>query len=496
MAMAQEARSLQLPRLKKYYQKKMMTDLPQIQAIEGACEACLQGKQHKKPFPSRTSWRAKAVLELIHTDVCGPMRTPSHEQNRYFILFIDDYSRMTWVYFMREKSEVFKVFKKFKNLVEKQSGRSIKVLRSDRGKEYNNSEFDKFCEEEGIEHQTTVSYNPQQNGVSERKNRTVMEMARSMLQEKHLPKAFWAEAVYTAVYLLNRCPTKAVQNMTPIEAWSGKKPSAKHLRVFGSICYVHIPTEKRHKLEEKTEKGIFLGYSTQSKGYRIYNLKTKKLIISRDVEFDEDAMWNWDEEKVEIQSVMIPKETPPQQQQEEGTDQAEMERRSQQAPGSPRRPPSSEEIEEETPPRRTKLLSDIYETCNFIMLEPENFETAVKHKVWASKKQATVAQSSAEAEYIAAAATSSIAIWLRRILEDMGEKQEEPTTIYCDNKSAIAITKNPVQHSRTKHIDIKYHSLREATTRGEIELKYCSTEEQLADIFTKALPQTNSKNYA
>ncbi|KAK4395496.1 Retrovirus-related Pol polyprotein from transposon TNT 1-94 [Sesamum angolense] len=243
-------------------------DLPQIQAVEGACEACLQGKQHKKPFPSRTSWRAKAVLELIHTDVCGPMRTPSHEQNRYFILFIDDYSRMTWVYFMREKSEVFKVFKKFKNLVEKQSGRSIKVLRSDRGKEYNNSEFDKFCEEEGIEHQTT--------------------------------------------YLL---------------------------------CT--YSNREKHKLEEKTEKGIFLGYNTQSKGYRIYHLKTKKLIISRDVEFDEDAMWNWDEEKVERQSVMIPKETPPQQQ-EEGTDQAEMERRSQQAPVSPRRPPPSEEIEEET----------------------------------------------------------------------------------------------------------------------------------------------------
>ncbi|KAL0423748.1 UNVERIFIED_CONTAM: Retrovirus-related Pol polyprotein from transposon TNT 1-94 [Sesamum radiatum] len=86
-------------------------------------------------------------------------------------------------------------------------------------------------------------------------------------------------------------------------------------------------------------------------------------------------------------------------------------------------------------------------------------------------------------------ATSNQATWLRRILEDMGEKQEEPTTIYCDNKSAIAITKNPVQHNRTKHIDIKYHSLREATTRGEIELKYCSTEEQLADIFTKALPR-------
>ncbi|KAK4382390.1 Retrovirus-related Pol polyprotein from transposon TNT 1-94 [Sesamum angolense] len=145
--------------LKILHQKKMMTDLPQIQAVEGASEACLQGKQHKKPFPSGTSWRAKAVLELIHTDV----------------------------------------FKKFKNLVEKQSGRSIKVLRSDRGKEYNNLEFDKFCEEEGIEHQTTVSYNPQQNGVSERKNRTVMEMARSMLEEKHLLKAFWAEAVHCSL---------------------------------------------------------------------------------------------------------------------------------------------------------------------------------------------------------------------------------------------------------------------------------------------------------
>ncbi|KAL0364520.1 UNVERIFIED_CONTAM: hypothetical protein Sangu_0549600 [Sesamum angustifolium] len=107
-----------------------------------------------------------------------------------------------------------------------------------------------------------------------------------------LAKSFLGRSSLHCSLSTQQCPTKAVQNMTPIEAWSGKKPSAKHLRVFGSICYVHIPTEKRHKLEEKTEKGIFLGYSTQSKGYRIYNLKTKKLIISRDVEFDEDAMWN------------------------------------------------------------------------------------------------------------------------------------------------------------------------------------------------------------
>ncbi|KAL0319034.1 UNVERIFIED_CONTAM: Retrovirus-related Pol polyprotein from transposon TNT 1-94 [Sesamum angustifolium] len=258
---------------------------------------------------------------------------------------------------MREKSEVFKVFKKFKNLVEKQSGRSIKILRSDRGKEYNNSEFDKFCEEEVSNIKLLSVINPQQNGVSERKNnRTVMEMARSMLQEKHLPKAFWAESsLHCSLSTQQVSHQGGSKHDDSNRSVSGKKPSAKHLRVFGSICYVHIPTEKRHKLEEKTEKGIFLGYSTQSKGYRIYNLKTKKLIISRDVEFDKDAMWNWDEEKVERQSVMIPKETPPQQQHEEGTDQAEMERRSQQAPGSPRRPPPSEESEKESIATNYKL---------------------------------------------------------------------------------------------------------------------------------------------
>ncbi|KAL0375559.1 UNVERIFIED_CONTAM: Retrovirus-related Pol polyprotein from transposon TNT 1-94 [Sesamum calycinum] len=127
-------------------------------------------------------------------------------------------------------------------------------------------------------------------------------------------------------------------------------------------------------------------------------------------------------------------------------------------------------------------ISEESERAYSLHKEPRNIHMGFQEK-------ATVAQSSAEAEYIAAAATSNHAIWLRRILEDMGEKQEEPTTIYCDNKSAIDITKNLVQHNRTKHIDIKYHSLREATTRGGIELKYCSTEKQLADIFTKALPR-------
>lgn len=204
--------------LKVLHQKNMVQGLPSIEEIHDVCEGCALGKHHRQPFPKGVAWRAKEMLELVHTDVCGPMRTPSHAQNKYFILFIDDYTRMTWVYFMRERSEVFTIFKRFKSMVEKQSGHYIKTLRSDNGKEYNSKEFDKFCENEGVERQLTVGYIPQQNGVSESKNQTVMEMAKSMMHEKGLSKSFWVEVIYTTMYLINRCPTKAVWNKTPIEA--------------------------------------------------------------------------------------------------------------------------------------------------------------------------------------------------------------------------------------------------------------------------------------
>ncbi|KAB1228246.1 Retrovirus-related Pol polyprotein from transposon TNT 1-94 [Morella rubra] len=262
---------------------------------------------------------------------------------------------------------------------------SIKKLRSDRGSEYTSKEFDKFCEDEGVEHQLTIAYTPQQNGVSERKNRTVMEMAISMLMEKGLPKMFWAEAVYTAVYLLNRCPTKAVQDKTPVEAWSGLKSSAKHLRVFGSICYIHIPAQRRHKLEEKSQKGIFLGYGLVSKGYRVYNLETKKLTFSRDVKFDENAAWNWEAQTTKRKSVFVPEEVHAdhtrQHHEEEdvsfesGTPSA--------SPGSFSQSSSSQETSSpETSTGRVRSLREIYETYNFTVMEPENYEIASQQEEW------------------------------------------------------------------------------------------------------------------
>ncbi|KAG6508872.1 hypothetical protein ZIOFF_034254 [Zingiber officinale] len=130
-------------------------------------------------------------------------------------------------------------------------------------------------------------------------------MTKSMMHEKGLPKIFWAEAVYTAVYLSNRCPTTAIPNKTPFEAWSGRRPSVNHLKVFGSICYSQIPKEKRSKLDESSERCIFVGYSTMSKGYRLFNLQLGQVIISRDVQVDENALWNWEENKVEKKDILI-----------------------------------------------------------------------------------------------------------------------------------------------------------------------------------------------
>ena len=181
------------------------------------------------------SRRATQQLELVHSDICGPLETVSNGGNRYFITFIDDYSRKTWVYFLKQKSKVFGTFKDFKVYVEKQSGLSLKSFRTDRGGEYTSNAFVDFCKHHGIKHQLTANYTPQQNGISERKNRTIVEMARSMLKGKNLPKVFWAEEVSCAVYLFNRCPTKSVFDMTPEEAWGGYKPNVDALRVLSLI---------------------------------------------------------------------------------------------------------------------------------------------------------------------------------------------------------------------------------------------------------------------
>jgi hypothetical protein len=220
--------------------------------------------------------------ELIHSDVFGPVPVPSLGKSVYYVSFIDDFSRNTWIYFLRKKFEVFDKFKEFKALVENQTEKKIKVLRTDNGGEFCGNEFEEFCKKCGIARQKTTPYTPQQNGVAERMNKTLMEKERSMLSGAGLGQELWAEAVSIACYPVNRSSSSALDDTTPHEVWSGKKPSLQHLRVFGCDAYVHVPKENRSKLDNKAEKckdGV--------KGYKLWNPETKKIVYSRDVVFRE-----------------------------------------------------------------------------------------------------------------------------------------------------------------------------------------------------------------
>jgi len=188
---------------------------------------------------------------------------------------------------MKHKGEMFQHFLNFKATVEKEKGVNIKCLRSNGAGEYFSNEFSEYLKEHGIKKKYSCSYSPQQNGVAERKNRHIVEIARAMLNEKNLPNYFWAEAVAIVVYIMNRTPIAAVHGMTPKEKFTGKKLDVSHLKVFGCIAYVHFPNVKRSKLDPKAEKCIFIGYSSEQKGYRCFNPSTRKLQVSRDVVFDE-----------------------------------------------------------------------------------------------------------------------------------------------------------------------------------------------------------------
>ncbi|RWR98872.1 retrovirus-related Pol polyprotein from transposon TNT 1-94-like protein, partial [Dinothrombium tinctorium] len=254
------------------------------------CEGCAKGKMSRRPFPNTSTNRSTKTLQLVHTDVCGPMQTKTFSGKRYFLTFIDDYSRFTVCYLLEHKSEVYDKFVECEALVTNMTSNRIKMLRSDEGCEYRSKKFNAFCKGKGIIQQFTASYTPQQNGVAERMNRTIVEAARCMLQAAQLDNKYWDEAVQTAVYLQNRSSTKALTNITPYEAWFGKKPDLSNLRVFGCQAYAHILIEKRQKLDANSTKCIFLGYSESIKAYRLQEVKTGKLVISRDVIFSENLI--------------------------------------------------------------------------------------------------------------------------------------------------------------------------------------------------------------
>ena len=187
-------------------------------------------------------------------------RSPRGEE--HFLFFNDGFCRMCCVGLLKHKDEAFEKFKAFNALVENESDRKIKCLRFDRGGEFTSDEFFDFCEQHGIKRQFSTARTPQRNGVVERMNRTVQQMARAMLDESGTPATLWGEAAFTVVTILNQENVRVNRTQTPHELWYGKTPTIKYFKVFGSKCYIKRTDEKLGKFEPRADEGILLGYSS------------------------------------------------------------------------------------------------------------------------------------------------------------------------------------------------------------------------------------------
>ena len=255
--------------------------------MDPICEPCLAGKQHRIAVPRSATHRSSALLQLVHSDVHGPLPVRSRHHARYWITFIDDFSHFWVVYPLKDKSGAFAAFKSFVAFAENQLNCTLKAIRDDKGGEYMSREWESFCSAKGIHRQHTVRAEPHQNGVAERANRTLMEGIIAMLNESKLPGSFWWEAAAAFVHVRNRSPTASLHDSTPYELWHKSKPDVAHLRVFGCTSYVHIKKDKRKQLDSHTQKCVFIGYPSNYKAWLFWNPVTKKEVISNSAEFDE-----------------------------------------------------------------------------------------------------------------------------------------------------------------------------------------------------------------
>jgi transposase InsO family protein len=226
-------------------------------------------------------------LEIVNIDLVGPTTTNVLKGEKYFMLLVDDYTRMTAVFFLKNKSKAFENFKIYKEMVENEMDSRIKCLRSDNGEDFTSNKFMDYYRINGIKRKFFVARTPQQNRVVERKNGTVQEMARTMLMDSKLTDIFWTQTVHIAVHIQNKVMLRNNNNKTPYELWKGRPANVKHFRVFGSKCYIKREDCRMGKFDSRVDKVILVGYSSTRKAYKYYNLILNKVVESINITIDE-----------------------------------------------------------------------------------------------------------------------------------------------------------------------------------------------------------------
>jgi transposase InsO family protein len=285
--------------LVKFKKREAIREIPQItKQTNTLCKNCQQGKQTKTRFKSKEYSMTRAI-EIVHTDLVGTTTTKGLKGDKYFMLLVDDYTRMTTILFLRNKSETFENFKVYKEMVENEMDSKIKCSRSNNGGEFTSKEFMKYYSKHGIKKQFSIARTPQQNGVVERKNMTVQEMARTMLMDSKLIEIFWTQEVHTTIHIQNRLILRNNIDKTPYELWKGRPSKVKHFKVFGSKCYNKREDGRMGKFDSHVDKRVIVGYSITRKSYKCYNLRLNKVMESINVTIDEIGRQELKEEENE-----------------------------------------------------------------------------------------------------------------------------------------------------------------------------------------------------
>jgi transposase InsO family protein len=284
-------------------------DAKASKAPGSSCKVCALTRKTNAPFPKESQHRERAPGRTLHVDLCGPMEVESIQGMKYVMPVTDDYCRFTVAYFMAKKSDAIGHLMNAVSYFEAKTGNKVVNIRADNGGEFTSNDAKTRFSQHGIELLTSVPYSPQQNGVAERKNRTLVESTRAMLRTASLPKDYWQYAMAAAVHITNRLPSRANDGRSPYELWTGTVPDISHLRVFGCQAYALVPKQKRQKLDDKATASIFLGYPSSQKGHIMQDMQTKRIFVSRAITFDE---WRFpgknmdgktDDEEEEKQSV-------------------------------------------------------------------------------------------------------------------------------------------------------------------------------------------------
>ncbi|RVW52696.1 Retrovirus-related Pol polyprotein from transposon RE1 [Vitis vinifera] len=257
----------------------------------------LRFAKHTRTVYPQIPYKPSTVFSLVHSDVWGPSRIKNISGTRWFVTFVDDHTRVTWVFLMKEKSEVGHIFQTFNLMVQNQFNSKIQVLKSDNAKEYFTSSLSTYLQNHGIIHISSCVDTPQQNGVAERKNRHLLEVARCLMFSSNVPNYFWGEAILTATYLINRMPSRVLTFQSPRQLFLKQFPhthaasSDLPLKVFGCTAFVHVYPQNRSKFAPRANKCIFLGYSPTQKGYKCYSPTNKRFYTTMDVSFFEHVFF-------------------------------------------------------------------------------------------------------------------------------------------------------------------------------------------------------------